>query len=96
MTHSGHGQEVCQYGIVHSQCRCIDGNRQGTLIDCDRPMQHALMKEIETTAKALEKTKTFEELVRELYKKDPRTTVAEALVEWSIYRENLQLPKERQ
>ena len=23
-THSGHGTKVCQFGVVHSRCRCID------------------------------------------------------------------------
>lgn len=22
--HSGHGQQICEFGTVHSRCRCID------------------------------------------------------------------------
>lgn len=31
----------CQYGEIHSRCRCMEGAKNIRLIDCDTPAEHA-------------------------------------------------------
>lgn len=38
-----HGRTVCQHGIVHSQCRCMEGHKNTTVIQCDRNEEHRQM-----------------------------------------------------
>lgn len=35
-----HFKEVCEYGRVHSQCRCMDPSKTVITIECTMPEQH--------------------------------------------------------
>jgi hypothetical protein len=41
MRHSGHGRQVCQYGMLHARCRCIEGAQVEIRVQCDRPAEHS-------------------------------------------------------
>lgn len=41
MRHNTHTMDVCEFGIVHTQCRCMDKNKTVNKITCDRPGSHA-------------------------------------------------------
>lgn len=38
-----HYKEVCQYGLVHGQCRCPSNDKFTRHVECDKPKQHAEM-----------------------------------------------------
>ena len=42
---STHFREVCQFGVVHNQCRC-PGNRIERTINCDRPSEHSTLTHV--------------------------------------------------
>ena len=41
MTFGRHFQSMCEYGAVHSQCRCPDKNKQVIPVKCNVPEEHS-------------------------------------------------------
>lgn len=40
MEHSNHSMDVCEFGQVHSQCRCMSLNKTVNKVACNMPERH--------------------------------------------------------
>jgi hypothetical protein len=61
--HTGHEQIVCQFGIVHGQCRCAEPNTIVRNIICNRPEEHLEMsvnKKLGASVQKVEKSAVYQ------------------------------------
>lgn len=57
-----HGMTVCQHGIIHSQCRCMESHKNVELIRCDRNEQHRVMTPQYNTSSLMEKDEPVDKI----------------------------------